>query len=67
MKEILEYATSGFWVFIGSISIIYIVLFFITNAVIMILSRLFRTINIAFRGYPPSHLDADGDFKPYKK
>ena len=23
-----------------------------------------RTINIAIRGWPPSHLDADGDWKP---
>ena len=27
-------------------------------------SRALRSINIALRGWPPSHLDADGDWKP---
>ena len=26
-------------------------------------ARMLRTINIAVRGWPPSHLDADGDFQ----
>ena len=26
-------------------------------------SRVLRSINIAVRGWPPEHLDADGDFK----
>lgn len=28
-----------------------------------IVSRTLRTINIAIRGWPPAHLDADGDWK----
>lgn len=28
-----------------------------------IFNRVMRTINIACRGWPPAHLDADGDFK----
>lgn len=27
-------------------------------------SRILRTLNIAVRGWPPAHLDADGDWKP---
>lgn len=27
-------------------------------------SRGFRSINILARGWPPAHLDADGDWKP---
>lgn len=26
--------------------------------------RVTRTINVTSRGWPPSHLDADGDWKP---
>lgn len=26
--------------------------------------RILRSINIAIRGWPPAHLDADGDWKP---
>jgi hypothetical protein len=28
-----------------------------------LVNRLFRSINIAIRGWPPAHCDADGDFK----
>lgn len=27
-------------------------------------NRILRSINIAIRGWPPAHLDADGDWKP---
>jgi len=43
--------------------------FFILDAIqsnvfkILIGIRPLRTINILFRGWPPEHLDADGDFK----
>jgi len=30
-------------------------------------NRLFRTLNVLFRGWPPEHLDADGDFKKVPK
>lgn len=29
-----------------------------------IVNRLLRTIKVAIRGWPPAHLDADGDWKP---
>jgi hypothetical protein len=29
-----------------------------------IVVRMLRTINIIFRGWPPAHLDADGDWQP---
>lgn len=28
-----------------------------------IVNRVLRTIKVLFRGWPPSHLDADGDFR----
>jgi hypothetical protein len=30
-------------------------------------NRLLRTIKVAIRGWPPPHLDADGDWKPDPK
>lgn len=31
-----------------------------------IINRVIRSINIRSKGWPPSHLDADGDWKPEK-
>ena len=31
------------------------------------LNRILRTIKFALRGWPPAHLDADGDWKPEPK
>ena len=31
------------------------------NSSVRLVGRLLRTLNIAFRGWPPAHLDADGD------
>lgn len=28
---------------------------------LLLIGRTYRTINILFRGWPPAHLDADGD------
>jgi len=32
-----------------------------------VISRLYRTVMVCVRGWPPSHLDADGDWKPEPK
>jgi len=34
------------------------------NFVFRIINRLLRTIKVCIRGWPPAHIDADGDFKP---
>lgn len=62
MKEILEYATSSFCVFIGCFSLTTVVLHYGLRIVI----RFLRMFNIVLRGWPPPHLDADGDFKSVK-
>lgn len=62
MLELLKYCTSGFWVFIGTFS-------FFTAALRMIFlmwNRLVRHLSVRSKGWPPSHLDADGDWKPEK-
>lgn len=32
-----------------------------------LINRTYRVINIAIRGWPPAHVDADGDWKPEPK
>lgn len=36
-------------------------------AVAAIVHMILRAILVAIRGWPPQHLDADGDFKPQKE
>ena len=65
--EILKYCTgNGFWNFIGCCILLNAGLFFILNMTIRITSRSLRTINVLSRGWPPGHLDADGDIKSSK-
>lgn len=63
MIEIIEYALSGFWRFIGFI----IILSIIGNFLFIVVNRIIRGFNIRKHGYPPSHCDADGDFKEDEK
>lgn len=39
----------------------------VVNTIFRIINRLFRTINVCVRGWPPEHLDADGDWKPVEE
>lgn len=63
MKQIFEIAFSGLWQFIGMC----IILSGIGTFLLTIWNRFWRHWNIRKHGYPPSHCDADGDFKPTKK
>ncbi len=38
----------------------------IARMIFKILNRMLRSLNILFRGWPPEHLDADGDFNTYE-
>jgi len=74
LDSILNYMTqSAFMSFLYSFPI-----FIITGGTIYFMSilieksmslifRLYRSINILFRGWPPEHLDADGDINPAPK
>lgn len=59
MIRILEIAMSGFWQFMGVLILVSIFL----QLVLAIYSRTLRCLNIKQHGWPPSHLDADGDFR----
>jgi uncharacterized membrane protein HdeD (DUF308 family) len=62
MLELLKYTLSGFWIFCGSYCLIAMILYFVVNGIVRIFSRFFRMIMVSFKGWPPSHLDADGDW-----
>lgn len=61
MKEEIEFILGGFWRFCGFTFLLYMVLYFVVNGVLRVTARVLRSINIAARGWPPAHLDADGD------
>lgn len=60
MLPLFQFILSDFWVFIGFIITLSTVLHFIFN----VWNRAWRHLNIRKSGWPPPHLDADGDFKP---
>ncbi len=61
--EYLEFVFSSFWVFIGSLILISVILQFPFN----MWNRFLRNLNIKRQGWPPPHLDADGDFRKKKE
>jgi len=58
MQEIIELAFSGVSTYIGFYLIIYLVLRFVYG----MWARGLRHLSIWKHGWPPSHLDADGDW-----
>jgi hypothetical protein len=66
MIELLKFTLSGFWIFCGSYAMIAMVLYFIVNGFLKLCTRLFRMLTVMVKGWPPSHLDADGDFNTTK-
>ncbi len=64
MLEILEFALSGFWKFVGCAILFNGAAYFLVNGLLRIWTRLMRMIMVRKHGWPPSHLDADGDWKP---
>lgn len=55
--NILQFMADSPWL---SFFLAYIILHCIGG----VLYRFFRMISVALRGWPPAHLDADGDWKP---
>lgn len=70
MNQLLTYAYGGFWAFIGTGIVIAILIHASVSALQIITTFIFRLINrfirmtiVLIRGWPPNHLDADGDWK----
>jgi hypothetical protein len=60
VKDLLEIALSGFWSFVGS----WVLLSLPFDAIRYCWKYWLRSRNIKHHGWPPPHLDADGDFAP---
>ncbi len=63
MLDLLKYTLSSFWIFCGSYLFIAMILYFLVNGTVLILKAILRSVTIICRGWSPSHLDCDGDFK----
>lgn len=60
-SKVIEVAFSGFWQFVGLKIILNGVVYFTTSFLVKIWSRLMRMLMVRKHGWPPSHLNADGD------
>lgn len=57
--DVIEFIFRSFWTFIGTC----LILGGIGDFLLKMWNRFWRHWNIRKHGYPPSHCDADGDFK----
>lgn len=67
MTEFLELTFRSFWHFVGMTILLNGLAYFIINCIIKIYGRTMRCLMVRKHGWPPSHLDADGDWKPEPK
>jgi len=67
MLEFFKFMCSGFWIFCGVIIILNGAAYFLCNTILKLYRIHARKINISKHGWPPSHLNADGDWKPEPK
>jgi hypothetical protein len=65
--ETLQFMFKDFWHFAGSLILLSTVLYFAVNGCLKLWSRLLRALMVSLKGWPPQHLDADGDFKQNEK
>jgi len=61
--EFVHFVFSSFWVWLGFVIIFYIPV----ELIFKVINRFIRRSNIKNKGWPPAHLDADGDWKPDKE
>lgn len=62
MDKIIEITFSGFWAFIGMLLLVYTIIHYIANGIIRMWARFMRMLMVRKHGWPPEHLDADGDY-----
>lgn len=64
--KILEFIAENPWqfFFMGPFILAFLCAAYgIVRLIVHLVNRLLRTIKVAIRGWPPEHLDADGDWK----
>lgn len=64
MLEIIQFMFSGFWIWVGFFITSYLFLHYALKFLLKAWSRFLRHMNIRKHGWPPTHLDADGDWRP---
>ena len=71
MMDILTFVANNPWqtLFLGPFVLIVLLICSVAvggtlSFIFRVWNRLLRTIKVVVRGWPPEHLDADGDFKP---
>ena len=62
MVEFLKYVFGSFWMWLGFVIIVGMIL----NFIFKVYNRTLRQRNIMKHGYPPAHCDADGNFPQIK-
>lgn len=67
IEKILDIAFSGFFPFLGMIILINAIVYAAFNAVLKFWSRFMRMLMVRKHGWPPGHLDADGDWPKQPK
>jgi len=61
MSEFYRFASDNPWL---TFFLAWIAAWVICHFGNLLINRTYRTIKVCVRGWPPSHLDADGDWKP---
>jgi hypothetical protein len=61
IETILDIAFSGFWKFLGMYFLLVALFYFVVNLIYKSWVSFMRMIMVRKHGWPPDHLDADGD------
>ena len=65
--KVIELIFESGWHFAGAFMLIWLLLYFSVNFLLKLWVKLLRAVMVSLRGWPPTHLDADGDFKSASK
>jgi hypothetical protein len=61
--ELLELTFRSFWHFLGMTIILNGAAYFVVNGLTRLWTKFMRMLMVRKHGWPPEHLDADGDWK----
>lgn len=67
IEKILDIAFSGFWPFVGMTILLNEAAYYTVNGLVRMWIRFMRMLQVRKHGWPPAHLDADGDWKQQPK
>lgn len=67
MKEIIDIIFEKWWHMVGFIVFFNLMLHYLINGCLKFWSRFMRMMMVRKSGWPPEHLDADGDWPPHLK